>query len=180
MPAKLLKTITCIFFCTMSLCLFTKNNLFAIKPIIKKVNWPQCSPVSSSNNLREILKLNSSQLISSIDLDEQKLGELKKYCRHHTLPYDHNTLYMQLVSQNLKRKSQFLWSTMWQKNNWLYNIIKLRSKLTKVILIIRMLHYFPPHLLWTGQLPYWTVTSSIATSPSSVLALIKIWGAKFH
>lgn len=68
---------------------------------------------------------------------------------------------------------------LWQTNNQLYNIIKLRSKLTKVILIIRMLHYCPLHLLYTGQLPYWTVTSSIATSPCSVLAWIKIWGAKF-
>lgn len=72
-----------------------------LKPSLKKVYCPQCSPVSSSNNLHEILKLNFSQLISSIDLDEQKLRELKKYYRHHTLPNDHNTLYMQLVLQNL-------------------------------------------------------------------------------
>lgn len=44
----------------------------------------------------------------------------------------------------------------------------------KVVTIKGMKHYCPPHLLYTGQSPYWTVTSSIAISPSSLLPSIII------
>lgn len=52
-------------------------------------------------------------------------------------------------------------------------VVKLKTN-TKVILILRMLHYCLLHLFYTGQSPYWTVTSSTATLPCPLLALMKI------